>query len=169
MSAKACWSPAATLFISARSAVIITCLYPTTRRIGWNSDGVEAVPDVAQQVAPVFDTDRDAHQAVGDAGPLHVLGRQLGVGRGLGVAGERLDAAETDRVAQDPERAQEGEGGHLPSLQVERHDPSREIALRVADADLLRVGDQGRVEDAAQGGVPLQALGDALGVLALPV
>src|SRR5207247_1806228 len=77
---------------------------------GWNSQAVEGVANVALEIAPVLDADRNPDQAVGDPRQLEVLGRQLRVRGRARVAGERLHAAETDGVAQAVQPAQDGAG-----------------------------------------------------------
>src|SRR6185503_1960901 len=94
----------------------------------------------------MFRADRDPHQAFGDAGSRQFLGGQLAVRGGERMAGERLDAAEAHRVARDPQATQELERTRLATFDFERDQRPREVTLGVADAPLLGIREQRRVE-----------------------
>ena len=79
---------------------------------------------------------------------LQFLLRHAGMRGGLGMAGQRLDAAERHRVARDPQIAQERERGVAAAVEIERENAARIIALRLADANLLGIVEQRGIEHA---------------------
>src|SRR5690606_23165948 len=100
-------------------------------RLAARSKGVERGGQVGEQVAKVFDADRDPHQRIAHVEALPFLVRHLRVRRAGGVTGQALHAAETHRVASDPQAPQKVEGGPLAPDQLERKDGPGEPHLRV--------------------------------------
>src|SRR4026207_1177176 len=58
------------------------------------SDLCARLLETGRQVAPVFDADRNAYQAVADVSQLHFFRRHAGMRGGLGMTRQRLDAAQ---------------------------------------------------------------------------
>src|ERR1700691_4114324 len=58
------------------------------------SNRVQGLLEIAQQVAPVLDANRDTHQAIGDAGLGELLFGKAGLRGRFRMAGKRFHAAE---------------------------------------------------------------------------
>src|ERR1035438_10288870 len=67
---------------------------------------VQRLLEVGQQVPPVLDPHRNAHQAVADARLIQLLGGHTGVRGGFRMAHQRLHSAERDGITPDPQAAQ---------------------------------------------------------------
>ncbi len=55
--------------------------------------------EVGKQIAPVFDAERDADQAIANTGFVEIFGAPRGMGSAARMAGERFDAAERNGIA----------------------------------------------------------------------
>src|SRR5579872_4135966 len=95
--------------------------------------------EVGEQVAPVFDADRHAHQSIGDSRFGELLFGESGMRGGFGMAHQRLHSAERHRVARQSQIAQELERRFLSAAKIEREHAARKIALRLPDANLLNL------------------------------
>src|SRR6185295_9176594 len=133
------------------------------------SDLFDRLLEIGQQIAPVFDADRNAYQAVADMSQLHLFGRHAGMRGGLGMASQRLDAAQRHGVAHDLEMAEKRERGVAPAVEIDGKDTARKIALRETNANLFTVVEKRRIVNMADLRFADQSLGNALGVLALAV
>ncbi len=78
----------------------------------------QRLEEIAEQVFPVFDAEREAHEAFADLGLVEVFWGPGGMGGAAGVAGEGFDSAEGDGVAGEFDFAEEVEGGGFAAFDV---------------------------------------------------
>ncbi len=129
----------------------------------------ESAFKVGQNVAPIFNADADADEAIDDAGELQLLVADGGMGGGTGVADERFHAAEADGIAGDFEMPEEFEGRRFAAVEDEGEDAAGVVALGVANADLFGIGEEGGVVNFLHGRVGGETFGDALGIFGLAI
>ena len=120
----------------------------------------------ASKIAPMFDADRNAHEAVGDPGLREFLIGEARVRSGFGMAGERFDAAERDGIARDLHVAEKFESRRLAAAQFDRKHRAGIVALRGEDPLLFGIGDQRGIDRVLDLRMTVKMLGDALSIFA---
>jgi hypothetical protein len=90
---------------------------------------VQGLRDVRDQIARLFDADRQPDRAVENPYFLAEVSRNAGVGHACRQAGKRFGAAQAHRQLEDLQCVQEFEGGGLAADNVERERRARAGAL----------------------------------------
>src|SRR3546814_1663768 len=86
--------------------------------------GGERLFEIGDDVVDMLEPDGEPHVVVGDAGRQLVLGRELGVGGGGGMDGEAARVAEIGDVIEELQRVDEAASGLLAAGKLEAHQPA---------------------------------------------
>lgn len=123
-------------------------------------DRVEGVLVVFQQIAPIFDADRDPDQGIVDTSRGQLLRIHFRVRGGRRMTGERFHPPETHRVLGDTQIPQEVEGRRLATDQFEREDAARVVAQGGRGKTAVQQPTLVRLEDVARGSLKSPRLGE---------